>query len=59
VIAGIGQGYMLATPLQLAHATATVAMRGQRFQPRLVRGIRDSVTGAVTALPRFRGPASR
>ena len=36
VIFGIGQGYMLATPLQLAHATATVAMRGKRFEPRLV-----------------------
>ncbi len=51
VIAGIGQGYMLATPLQLAHATAAIAMRGQRFQPRLVRAIRDSATGAVTELP--------
>src|SRR5690606_38233481 len=28
VIAGIGQGYMLVTPLQLAHATATLAARG-------------------------------
>src|SRR5512139_1420646 len=42
VIAGIGQGYVLATPLQLAHVAATVAMRGQRFRPRLVRGIRDA-----------------
>jgi penicillin-binding protein 2 len=51
VIAGIGQGYMLATPLQLAHAIAAVAMRGQRFAPRLVRGIRDSRTGEVRELP--------
>ena len=51
VIAGIGQGYMLATPLQLAHATATLAMRGQRFEPRLVRGIRDARTGEVRELP--------
>lgn len=36
VIAGIGQGYMLTTPLQLAHATAALAMRGQRFRPRLL-----------------------
>jgi penicillin-binding protein 2 len=57
VIAGIGQGYMLATPLQLAHATAAVAMRGQRFQPRLVRAIRDSATGAVTELPPVPLPA--
>ena len=51
VIAGIGQGYMLATPLQLAHVAATVAMRGQRFKPRLVRGIRDAGTGAMRELP--------
>ncbi len=51
VIAGIGQGYMLTTPLQLAHATATLAMRGKGFQPRLVRAVRDSRTGAVATLP--------
>jgi penicillin-binding protein 2 len=51
VIAGIGQGYMLTTPLQLAHATAAIAMRGQRFAPRLVRGIRDSRSGEVRTLP--------
>jgi len=51
VISGIGQGYMLTTPLQLAHATAAIAMRGQRFAPRLVRGIRDSRTGEVRTLP--------
>jgi penicillin-binding protein 2 len=50
VIAGIGQGYMLATPLQLAHAAATISMRGKRFQPRLVRAVRDSATGAVATL---------
>jgi penicillin-binding protein 2 len=48
---GIGQGYMSATPLQLAHFAATVAARGQRFQPRLVRAIRDVKTGAVRELP--------
>lgn len=36
VIAGIGQGYMLTTPLQLAHATGVVAMQGQRARPRLL-----------------------
>ncbi len=51
VIAGIGQGYMLTTPLQLAHATATLAMRGKGFQPRLVRAVRNSRTGAVATLP--------
>ncbi|HWJ05746.1 MAG TPA: penicillin-binding protein 2 [Steroidobacteraceae bacterium] len=51
VIAGIGQGYMLATPLQLAHVAATVGMRGKRFAPRLVKGVRNSVTGEVRELP--------
>jgi penicillin-binding protein 2 len=51
VIAGIGQGYMLTTPLQLAHVTAAIGMRGQRFAPRLVRAVRNSVTGAVEVMP--------
>lgn len=42
---GIGQGQMLTTPLQLAHSIATVAARGQRFRPRLVKAIRDSRSG--------------
>ena len=36
IIAGIGQGYMLTTPLQLAVATATLSVRGQFKQPRVV-----------------------
>ena len=51
VIAGIGQGYMLATPLQLAHVAATISTRGKRFAPRLVRAVRDSETGQVRELP--------
>jgi penicillin-binding protein 2 len=51
VIAGIGQGFMLATPLQLAQAAATVSMRGKRFAPRLVTAMRDSVTGEVRKIP--------
>ena len=47
VIAGIGQGYLLATPLQLAHATATIATRGKRYQPTLMKGYRLSGTGAT------------
>lgn len=47
VIAGIGQGYLLVTPLQLAHATATVAARGQRYQPTLLKGSRDPETGTI------------
>lgn len=36
---GIGQGYMLTTPLQLAQSTATIATRGIRMQPRVVKSI--------------------
>ena len=45
VIASIGQGYMLATPLQLASATGALAMRGIRYQPRIVAAWEDAVTG--------------
>lgn len=37
VITGIGQGYLSATPLQLALATSVLATRGQRVQPRFFR----------------------
>ncbi len=33
---GIGQGFMLATPLQLAVATASLATHGTRYQPTLL-----------------------
>jgi len=51
VIAGIGQGYMLTTPLQLAHVAATIASRGKRFQPRLVQAVRNATSGRLEKLP--------
>lgn len=45
VIASIGQGYMLATPLQLASAAATLATRGIRYEPHLVAAVEDVLTG--------------
>jgi penicillin-binding protein 2 len=39
--AGIGQGYVSATPLQLAVATAAIANRGVRYEPRLVQSVDD------------------
>ena len=50
VIAAIGQGYLLTTPLQLANATAALAMRGKRFKPRLVAAYEDPLTGERTML---------
>ncbi|MCB1616246.1 MAG: penicillin-binding protein 2, partial [Pseudomonadales bacterium] len=36
---GIGQGDMLATPIQLAYATSIVASKGKRVKPRVVKKI--------------------
>ena len=46
---GIGQGYLLVTPLQLAHIAGVLAERGRSFRPRLVKGIRDA-DGQVQSL---------
>jgi penicillin-binding protein 2 len=51
VIASIGQGYMLATPLQLANAIAAVATHGTRYQPRLVAATQNTLTGERTMYP--------
>ncbi|MBL3588599.1 MAG: penicillin-binding protein 2 [gamma proteobacterium endosymbiont of Lamellibrachia anaximandri] len=57
LITGIGQGYFLTTPLQLASATATLANRGQRIRPRMVEsidlpdGTREATRMESTQLP--------
>lgn len=51
VITAIGQGYMLTTPLQLADVASTLANRGQRVQPRLLRAIRDGSNGDPVMQP--------
>jgi len=43
LITGIGQGFMLTSPLQLAYATATLANRGARLVPHVVGQIEDPV----------------
>ena len=47
ISAGIGQGYMLATPLQLAQATMVIANRGESFVPSVVHRVGDLVVGGV------------
>ena len=47
ISAGIGQGYNSFTPMQLAHATATIANDGVAMRPRLVRHITDVATGNI------------
>ncbi len=44
---GIGQGYFLATPLQLTLATSTLATAGKTYTPHLLRQIRDSKTNTL------------
>ena len=39
--AGIGQGFMTSSPLQLAVATAALANKGKIFQPKLLKNIRS------------------
>ena len=56
IIASIGQGYMLASPLQLANATAALAARGKRFKPHLVAAFEDPLTGKRTLIAPERLP---
>ncbi|MBD8525174.1 penicillin-binding protein 2 [Pseudomarimonas arenosa] len=51
VIAGIGQGFWVATPLQLARATAALASRGQLYQPRLVHAAQRGFDAALIDEP--------
>ena len=51
VIVGIGQGYTLATPMQLAQATAILANKGIAMRPRLVSAAVDAKTLVSTPTP--------
>ncbi|MDR2710688.1 MAG: penicillin-binding protein 2 [Burkholderiales bacterium] len=51
ISAGIGQGYNSFTPLQLAHAVATLANNGVSYRPHLVKRIIDGTTGKAKELP--------
>lgn len=51
LITGIGQGFTLATPLQLASAVASLSARGRRARPRVVDRMTDTIDGTVNTLP--------
>lgn len=59
LITGIGQGFMLATPVQLAAATATLAERGTRLTPRIVRSVEVPGASAPTTVTAAAGPTVR
>lgn len=47
----IGQGFLLASPLQLAVATATLSMHGQGYQPRVVASEENDTGENKTLVP--------
>jgi len=51
VIAGIGQGYWIATTLQLAQGVAAIAADGVRHRPHLASERRDDFRGAWMPMP--------
>lgn len=50
VIAGIGQGYWVVTPMQLAHAVAMLADAGVPHTPHLLRATRDGIDAPIVPL---------
>ena len=53
---GVGQGYLLVTPLQLAHIASVLAERGKSFRPRMVASSRDAA-GRLETLPPVINPS--
>ncbi len=51
ISASIGQGYVIVTPLQMAHLIATVANDGVSFRPRLVKAVMERATGRLQDIP--------
>lgn len=54
--AGIGQGYMLATPLQLAVATGVLASRGERHTPRFLKEVNGEAVSLAPLAPIVASP---
>ena len=49
----IGQGEILATPLQIANLAATIANRGYFYTPHVVKAIQDSVIDTTYTMRRY------
>ncbi|WP_024327161.1 penicillin-binding protein 2 [Thioalkalivibrio sp. AKL19] len=58
LITAIGQGYMLSTPLQMADFTAALAVRGERYQPHLLRAMDNGTGEPEYPLPVKREPVT-
>ncbi len=50
IITSIGQGFMLASPLQLASATAALSQHGKRFRPHLLKAFSVDTNLEKTAM---------
>lgn len=46
----VGQGYNIYTPLQMAHATATLANNGKLYRPHLVKELLDHENQQITVI---------
>ncbi len=59
ILTAIGQSYTTATPLQLVNYVATLANGGTRYQPHIIKAVRNKTTGEIisetkkTVLQRF------
>lgn len=58
VISGIGQGFWVTTPVQLARATAALGNHGQLHRPRLLRATQRGFDGAIEAVEQAAAGAS-
>jgi len=56
VSAGIGQGYVLITPLQLASSVATLSKKGMRMRPRIVKELENPNTKQIQDIPPYEEP---
>lgn len=47
LITGIGQGFMLTTPIQLANATAAISQLGKHYKPRMLFGVQNEQNSQI------------